>query len=230
MIKYTIQEIIDWAPSFSLLEVVIQKKCFFCFIWVLKVSLRLTLIQKRGLCPLRLLPLMIEFSVCAPSGYNSRERMAGGRFFEGLQSYILNKNKGNENKIIIGELNCTVDKIDRDGENKTQRLFRWCSNYALWKLITNNALEGLWRRENPDLPKFTCYNRSFAKDPYLTDVKIANNTKINHIRVSFTDHYNVISIGRLPVKNKIGKDLWYFNNSVLWNSEISSATKAFFFY
>ena len=67
---------------------------------------------------------MIEFSVCAPSGYNSRERMAGGRFFEGLQSYILNKNKGNENKIIIGELNCTVDKIDRDGENKTQRLFR----------------------------------------------------------------------------------------------------------
>ena len=72
---------------------------------------------------------MIEFSVCAPSGYNSRERMAGGRFFEGLQSYILNKNKGNENKIIIGELNCTVDKIDRDGENKTKTfsvMFQLC--------------------------------------------------------------------------------------------------------
>ena len=38
MIKYTIQEIIHCAPSFSLLDIVIQKKCFLCFIWVLKVS------------------------------------------------------------------------------------------------------------------------------------------------------------------------------------------------
>ena len=38
MIKYTIQEIIDWAPSFSFLEIVIQKECFLCFIWVLNVS------------------------------------------------------------------------------------------------------------------------------------------------------------------------------------------------
>ena len=33
-----------------------------------------------------------------------------------------NKNKGNENKIIIEDLNCTMDKINRDGENKTQTL------------------------------------------------------------------------------------------------------------
>ena len=37
MIKYTIQEITDWVLSFSLLEIVTQKECFFCFIWVLKV-------------------------------------------------------------------------------------------------------------------------------------------------------------------------------------------------
>ena len=30
-----------------------------------------------------------------------------------------NKNEGNENKIILGGLNCTMDKIDKDGENKT---------------------------------------------------------------------------------------------------------------
>ena len=36
--QLTIQEIIDWAPSFSLLEIVIQKERFLCFIWVLKVS------------------------------------------------------------------------------------------------------------------------------------------------------------------------------------------------
>ena len=35
-----------------------------------------------------------------------------------------NKNEGNENKIILGDVNCTMDKIDRDDENKTQRLCR----------------------------------------------------------------------------------------------------------
>ena len=31
-----------------------------------------------------------------------------------------NKNEGNENKIILGDLNCTMDRMDRGGENKTQ--------------------------------------------------------------------------------------------------------------
>ena len=122
---------------------VTQKECFFCVIWVLKVScviwvlkvsLRLTVIQKGGLCPLRSLPLMIEFSVCAPSWCSTREELAcGERFFEGLQNYMQNKNERNENKVILGDLNCTIDKIDRDGENKRQRLYRCCSNYTLSK-------------------------------------------------------------------------------------------------
>ena len=32
------------------------------------------------------------------------------------------KNKGNENKIILEYSNCTMDKMDRDGGNKTQTL------------------------------------------------------------------------------------------------------------
>ena len=51
-----------------------------------------------------------------------------------------NKNEGNENKIMLGAVNCTMDKIDRDGENKTQRLYRCCSNYALCKLILEMGL------------------------------------------------------------------------------------------
>ena len=42
-----------------------------------------------------------------------------------------NKNEGNEKKFILGDLNCTMDKKDRDGENKTQKLYRCCSNYVL---------------------------------------------------------------------------------------------------
>ena len=42
-----------------------------------------------------------------------------------------NKNDGNEKKIMLGVLNCTMDKIGRDSENKTQKLYRCCSNYVL---------------------------------------------------------------------------------------------------
>ena len=31
-----------------------------------------------------------------------------------------NKNEGNESKIILGDLNYTMDKIERNGENKTE--------------------------------------------------------------------------------------------------------------
>ena len=81
-------------------------------------------------------------------------------------------NEGNENKITLGILNYTMIKIDRDGENKTQRLYKCCSNYALSKIIVDNGLEDLWRRENLDSPEFICYDRSFAKDQYRASILI----------------------------------------------------------
>ena len=48
-----------------------------------------------------------------------------------------NKTEGNENKIILGDFNCIMDKMDRYGGNKTQRLYRCCSSYAL---IVDNGL------------------------------------------------------------------------------------------
>ena len=71
-----------------------------------------------------------------------------------------NKIEGNEKKVMLGALNCTMDKIDRVGENETQRLYRCCSNYALSKLTVDNGLEDLWRRENSDPHEFICYDRS----------------------------------------------------------------------
>ena len=76
-----------------------------------------------------------------------------------------NKNEGNENKIVLGDFNCTMNKMDRDGENRTQRLYRCYSNYVLPKIIVDNGLEDLWKRGNPDSPEFTRYDRSFVKDP-----------------------------------------------------------------
>ena len=65
-----------------------------------------------------------------------------------------------------------MDKIDRDGENKTQRLHRCCSNYPLSNLIIDNEIEDLWRKENADSPEFIFYDRSFAKDQYGTSILI----------------------------------------------------------
>ena len=44
-------------------------------------------------------------------------------------------------------------------------------------------------------------------DGAYTDLKIANNTKINHIMVSFTDHYNAFLLTDSPQKLKLEKIL-----------------------
>ena len=112
-----------------------------------------------------------------------------------------NKNEGKENKIILGEFNCTMDKMERDSRNKT--LYSCRFNYALSNLIMDNGLEDLWRRENPESSEFTRYDRSSGTrsriDRVYTDIKMASNTKINHIMVSFTDHY-AIFIDKFPSK------------------------------
>ena len=50
--------------------------------------------------------------------------------------------------------------------------------------------------------------------------------------VSFTDHYNAISIDRLPSKTKTGKDSWkrFMKIILLCKPEFSSATKTSFFF
>ena len=97
---------------------------------------------------------------------------------------------------MVGEFSCTMDRSGRDGGNKTQRLFRCRPNNSLSKIIVYNGLEDLWRRENPDSSEFKRYDRSssirYGIDRVYADIKIANNTKINHITVSFTDYYNAI--------------------------------------
>ena len=75
------------------------------------VSFKVTLSNNRVLC------------ACAPSGHSTREQLIKGRFFEGLWKI----NEGNENKILLADFNITIDKMDRDGGNKTLRLYRYRS-------------------------------------------------------------------------------------------------------
>ena len=64
-----------------------------------------------------------------------------------------------------------------------------------------------------------------------TDINIANNNKINHIMVSFTDHYNAIYIDRLYSKTKIGNDSSkrFMKIILLCKPNFSSTTRTSFF-
>ena len=75
-------------------------------------------------------------SLC--SGHSNRKQLPRGRFFEGLQNHMENKNEENENKIILGDFNCTIDKMERDKKNKN--FYKCHFNYSLSKLIVDNGL------------------------------------------------------------------------------------------
>ena len=113
-----------------------------------------------------------------------------------------NKSDRNDNIIILRDFNCTINKMEKDGGNKIQTLHGCGSIYFLSKLIVDKRLEDLCRRKNLDSLDFTNYDRSSGTrckiDRVYTDTKIANNTNINHMMVSFTDHYNAIYLDRLP--------------------------------
>ena len=56
-------------------------------------------------------------------------------------------------------------------------------------------------------PRFLSVHPLQARiDRFYTNVKFFNNNKINQIVVSFTDHYDPISLDMLPSRNKRSKD------------------------
>ena len=65
-----------------------------------------------------------------PSRHNIRGTR-GQYFIKGLENSMGNESEWNKNKKILGNFNCAMVKMDRDGGNKTQRLIRHGSNYAL---------------------------------------------------------------------------------------------------
>ena len=81
------------------------------------------------------------------------------------------------------------------------------------------------RRENPDSSDFTCNDRSSGTWSRIgrvyTHIRTASNSKINHIMVTITNHYNTIFIDRFPSKTKIGKYSWHFNKSFFYVSPSS---------
>ena len=124
LIKYTIQEIIGWVQYFFPQG---HTKELLVLIHLGLEGVTEVDTDLKG----RFLTFKVTFSNdsdYAP-GDSTREQLTTGRFLEGLQNCMENKNMGNENKIIIGDFNFTMDKMERDGGNKTQilqMLFQFC--------------------------------------------------------------------------------------------------------
>ena len=87
MIKYTIHEIIDWVASFSLLEILIQKGMLSLLHLDLEGVTEVDTDLKERSVSFKVTTFN-ESSVCSPSGYSTREQLARGCFFEGLQKYM----------------------------------------------------------------------------------------------------------------------------------------------
>ena len=96
-----------------------------------------TPIQKGDLCPLRLLSLIKEFSVIVPlQGIAPESSWLKDVSLKDCK-IIWKTNEINEYKILLGDFNITVDKMDRNGGNKTQRLYRYLSKGPRYTLIKN---------------------------------------------------------------------------------------------
>ena len=76
-----------------------------------------------------------------------------------------NKNVGNGNKIILGDFICTMDKIDRYGRNKTQKLYSRCSKYTR---IVDNGLKAYGEEKTRSPLSSLTLKKSFGKNPGKT--------------------------------------------------------------
>ena len=65
--------------------------------------------------------------------------------------------------------------MDKDGGNKTQRLYRCGVNYALSKPIVNNWLEDLWITKNPYSFEFTRYDKSSTTQENIRILRLKKN-------------------------------------------------------
>ena len=61
--------------------------------------------------------------VYAPSGHNAEKQLDKWHFFQGQQNYMENKFEENENKIILGDFNHNMDKVERDYGNRAQETY-----------------------------------------------------------------------------------------------------------
>ena len=130
------------------------------------------------------------------------------------------KNEENENKIILGGFNCTMDKMEMGDRNK--KMYRCRFSYVLSKLIVDNGLKDLQKRADL-LPQHLGYPESIV----IYKVQ-AISRLISHVMTSFRDDYNDFFIDKLRSKTKIGKGSQYFNNSLLYKNDFSLTTKTFF--
>ncbi len=125
--------------------------------------------------------------------------------------------RNNGYKLVAGDYNCTLSNIDRIVENNT--MYPEYGRSELLKLISENELEDIYRRRNPDKEMYT-FRRGNTKSTSRLDYWLVSSTascfivKCDIDIVPCTDHKGVsIEINTDEIERGSGR--WQMNDSVI---------------
>ena len=143
--------------------------------------------------------------IYAPSGYQKEKERS--LFFQKINTLLNSYTKNDENIILLGDFNITINRKDR--QTSTQNCN---SKNELLKLITDQDLEDQWRLEHHDKEIYTHYHAASKTQARLdrayTSVHIRQNISITHDMISLLDHYNAVCLERKTNNFKRGKGYW----------------------
>ena len=164
----------------------------------------------------------VVVALYAPSGIIKEKQDLRQTFFRKLRKEIRFNITKNENVIILGDFNSTLNTLDRS----TNEIGKEAKS-ELEALIQQFDLEDHWRLQNPNEKLYTHYHGrtdTFARiDRAYTDVRLRPNIKIKHVINSFSDHYNAVLLEKRNHNLKIGRGYWILNNALLENVDYKNA-------
>ena len=158
----------------------------------------------------------------APSGILKERQELRQNFFRKLRKDIGLLTTRNDNVILKGDFNSTLNALDKS----TNELGKEAKS-ELENLLQQFDLEDLWRLQNPKEKLYTHYHgrtdRYTRIDRAYTNTKIRTNIRIKHVVNSISDHFHAVLSERKNNEINIGKGYWILNNGLLNDREYKAA-------
>lgn len=160
----------------------------------------------------------VVVALYAPSGIVREKQELRQNFFRKLRKEILFNTNTNDNIILLGDFNTTLNVLDRS----TNEIGKEAKS-ELENLILQFDLEDHWRLQNPNEKLYTHYHgrtgTSARIDRAYTNIRLRPNINIKHVLNSFSDHYHAVLLEKKNHDLKIGKGYWILNNALLSDKE-----------
>ena len=155
-------------------------------------------------------------SVYAPSRMMKERRTERQIFIKKIKKLLQKKISRKTKLILMGDSNVTLGNKDRSTGDKGK-----CeSQEELIGLINEFDLEDLWRRQIPHGRHYSGRNKTYSRiDRTYTSTNMRIESRIDHTKNSFSDHFHSLLLKREPAQFERGKVYWILNCSLLQNNE-----------